>query len=84
MDAKKSTITGSYKVGLATTRGLAGQILTNAERGRPNSYLDEFPSIINALTVDQINDVIKKYIDNDKLVFVAAGSLDKDGNPLGK
>ncbi len=82
VDAKKSTITGSYKVGLATTRGLAGQILTNAERGRPNSYLDDFPELINALTVDQVNNVIQKYIDNEKLVFVAAGSLDKEGNPL--
>ena len=83
VEAKKSTITGSYKVGLATTHGLAGQILTNAERGRPNSYLDDFPDLINALTVEQVNNVIQKYIDNEKLVFVAAGSLDKDGNPLG-
>lgn len=82
LDAKKSTITGSYKVGLATTRGLAGQILTNADRGRPNSYLDKFPELINALTVDQINNVIQKYIDKDKMFFVAAGSLDKNGKPL--
>jgi zinc protease len=83
LDAKKSTITGSYKVGLATTSGLAGQILTNADRGRPNSYLDKFPELINALTVDQINNAIQKYINMDKIVFVAAGSLDKDGKPLG-
>ncbi len=83
VDAKKSTITGSYKVGLANTRGLAGQILTNAERGKPNNYMDDFPKLINALTVDQVNNVIQKYIDNEKLIFVAAGSLDKDGKPLG-
>ncbi len=82
LNAKKSTITGSYKVGLATTRGLAGQILTNADRGRPNSYLDKYPELINALTADQINNTIKKYIDKDKMFFVAAGSLDKDGKPL--
>jgi zinc protease len=82
LDAKKSTITGSYKVGLATTRGLAGQILTNADRGRPNSYLDKFPELINALTVDQINNAIQKYIDMDKMVFIAAGSLNKDGKPI--
>ncbi len=69
---------------MATTRGLAGQILTNAERGRTNSYLDEFPERINALTVDQINEAITNYIDKDKLVFVVAGSLDKDGKPLEK
>ena len=84
VDAKKSTITGSYKVGLATTGGLAGQILTNAERGRPTSYLDDFPELINGLTVDQVNNAIQKYIDNEKLVFVAAGSLDKEGNLQGE
>ncbi len=83
LDAKKTTITGSYKVGLATTRGLAAQILTNAERGRPNNYLDLYPELINALTLDQINNAIRTYIDKDKLVFIVAGSLDKDGKPLG-
>ncbi|MEE9573180.1 MAG: insulinase family protein, partial [Candidatus Neomarinimicrobiota bacterium] len=82
LDAKKSTITGSYKVSLANTHGLAGQILTNADRGKPNSYLDKFPELINALTVDQINNAIQKYIDKDKIVFIVAGSLDKDGKPL--
>lgn len=84
LDAKKTTITGSFKVGLANTRGLAAQILTNAERGRDNEYLDNFPNIINELTVEQINIAIKKYVDPNKLVFVAAGSLDEDGNPLGE
>ncbi len=84
LDAKKSTITGSYKVGLATTRGLARQILTNSERGRPINYLDIFPELIDAITLDQVNNTIKKYIDTNKLVFVAAGSLDKDGHPLEK
>ena len=83
LDAKKSTITGTYKVGLATTRGLAGQVLSNAERGRANSYLDKFPELINALTAEQVNNAIKKYIDKDKLIFVVAGSLDKNGTPLG-
>lgn len=82
LTAKQSTITGSYKVGLATTSGLAGQILTNAERGRPNSYLDNFPEFINALTMNQINNAIQKYIDKDRMVFIAAGSIDKDGKPL--
>jgi len=84
LDAKKSTITGSYKVGLATTRGLAGQILSNSERGRAIDYLDVFTELINEITLDEVNDAIKKYIDKDRLVFVAAGSLDKDGKPLVK
>jgi zinc protease len=82
LEAKKSTITGTFKVGLATTRGLAGQILSNAERGRPNSHLDNYPNIINALTLEQVNDAIKSYVDMDKTIFVAAGSVDEEGKPL--
>jgi len=82
--AKKETITGSFKVGFATTGGLANQILTNAERGYKDTMLDEFPNIVNELTLNQVNNSIKKYISPDKLVIVAAGSIDKNGNPLSK
>lgn len=82
LDAKKNTITGSYKVGLATTRGLAGQILTNAERGRPTSFLDDYPGLINSLTLDQVNKAIRKYIHPDQLVIVTAGTIDESGNPI--
>lgn len=82
--AKKSTITGTFKVGLATTRGMVNQILTNAERGRPNSHLDDFPGIINALTLERVNEAIKRYVNLEKIVFVAAGSVDDEGNPLEK
>ncbi len=82
LDAKKSTITGTFKVGLATTRGLAGQILSNAERGRATSHLDNYPNVINALTLEQVNAAIRRYVDMDKAVFVAAGSVDASGQPL--
>jgi len=82
LEAKKNTITGSYKVGLANTGGLASQILSNAERGRSTEFLDKFPNIVNNLSVDEINAVIKKYINKDTLLYVAAGSIDKEGKPL--
>lgn len=82
LEAKKNTITGSYKVGLANTGGLASQILSNAERGRSKEFLDQLPEIVNNLTVDEINSIIKKYINKDSMLFVAAGSLDENGKPL--
>ncbi len=82
LEAKKNTITGSYKVGLATTRGLAGQILTNAERERELTFLDQYPGIINALTLDQVNAAIKKYVDLNNLTVVAAGSINDQNQPL--
>ncbi len=79
---KKETITGSYKVGLATTRGLASQILTNVERENPDTFLDEYPDIINGIILERVNEVINKYIDPNQLVIVAAGSIDETGRPL--
>lgn len=38
--AKKQTVTGTYRVRLATCDGLAGAIVTNAQRGKPLSFLD--------------------------------------------
>lgn len=82
LTAKQNTITGSYQVGLATTNGLASQILTNAERGRPLSFLDEYPEIIKSLTLEQVNGAIHNYIHPDNMVIVAAGSIDENGNPM--
>ncbi|RMF09586.1 MAG: insulinase family protein [Candidatus Neomarinimicrobiota bacterium] len=82
LEAKKNTITGSYKVGLATTNGLASQILTNAERGHDLSFLDEYPNIINRLTLEEVNHAIQTYVDLDNLILVAAGSIDSEGHPL--
>ena len=83
LENKKTTLTGSYKVGLATTSGLAGQILANAERGRKLSFLDEYPGIINGLSLKDVNGAIKTYINVNMLVTVGAGTVDKNGNPLG-
>ena len=84
LNAKKETITGSYKVGLATTGGLAGQILRNTERGYDDAMLDEYPGIIQGMKLEEINDAVQKYIIPNKLVIVAAGSVDEKGEPLEK
>ncbi|NQU28717.1 MAG: insulinase family protein [Candidatus Marinimicrobia bacterium] len=75
---KQTTITGAFKVGLATTRGIAGQVLINAERGRKLDYLDRFPKIINGIALTQVNQTISKYLNLDQLLFVAAGSFEDD------
>ena len=75
--SKKSTITGSYKVALDTTSGLVSQILSNAERIKPISYLDDYVGIINNISLKEINNAISKYVDPSKLTLVTAGSFNK-------
>ena len=80
--AKKTTITGTFQVGLATTRGMAGAMLDVLERGLELDYLDEYPQEIMGLTLAAVNGAISKYIRTENLLAVAAGSLDDQGQPL--
>ncbi len=76
LKAKKSTITGSYKVGLSTTNGMATQILSVVQRNLSLDFLDQYPDKINAMTAKDVNDAIQKYIKAENLYIVAAGSID--------
>jgi zinc protease len=73
--ARKQGMVGTYLVGLSTTAGLAGAILTNIQRGYDVNRLDEFPGAVNSLTRDQVNAAIKKHIDPAKMVLAEAGSV---------
>ncbi|PSQ95451.1 MAG: insulinase family protein [Bacteroidetes bacterium SW_9_63_38] len=70
---KKTTIPGSYTVGLATTQSLAQSMLTNAERGFEMDYLDTFPEEIRALTLEEVNAAVRRYFRPDALHEALAG-----------
>lgn len=75
LDTVKTTITGSFVVGLATTNNLAKTILTNAERGFDVEYIDRFPEIINGLTKEEVNAAIRRHIQPENLHVAAAGAF---------
>jgi len=74
LQAKKTTIVGSYTVGLATTRRLAQSILTTAERGFDLEYVDRFPEKIEALTLDEVNEAVQKHLRPGDLHEALAGT----------
>ena len=78
----KTNLTGSFKVGLATTIGLARTVLSFVELGLEPSYIEQYPKDIEEVTLDQVNAVIKKYIDLNKLIIIESGSLNENGEPL--
>jgi len=82
LSVKKTTLTGSYKVGLATTSGLAATILDILERGKDIDYIDEYPEEINTLALDGVNAAIRRYIKPENISTVAAGSIDRRWKPL--
>jgi zinc protease len=70
---EKASATGSFKVGLATNGGLA-QALWNSEfYSLGIDYIDRFPQIIEAISIDEVNAAIRKYFRPDHLTIVIAG-----------
>ena len=78
LDNAKERLSGQFKVQLSTTNGLASQLLAFAERGYDVNYIDDYPNKIKEVTLEQVNNMIKKYIDPDKVVMVIAGTVDDD------
>ncbi|MDX1438678.1 MAG: pitrilysin family protein [Rubricoccaceae bacterium] len=75
LDAVKTTLSGTHVVGMATTGGLAARLLVNSERGFPVSYLDDYPSLVDSITVDDVNTTVRCYFDPDDLKVSVAGTL---------
>jgi zinc protease len=70
---EKSSAIGSFKVSLSTNAGLA-EALWNAEFYRLGTdYIDRFPQLIQAVTVEEVNDAIRKYFRPDHLTVIIAG-----------
>jgi zinc protease len=72
---RKQGLIGGYEVGLATSAGLAGTILTTIQRGYDLTWLDGYPKAIEALTTAQVNSAIKTHLNPGTMVLVEAGSL---------
>lgn len=71
----KTRVAGSYLVGLATTSGLAGTVLRTLDAGLPLEYVDQYPDRVAALTLEQVNDAIRRHLDPSRMVTVEAGTL---------
>ena len=79
---RKTDLAGSYKVGLSTTGGMAGTILTTLNRDLDLSFIDQYPARVAALTTAQVNGAIKKHLDPEKMVLIKAGTV--TGAPTAK
>ncbi len=75
LSSHKQGLVGSYFVGLSTTGGLAGAILSTVQRGYPLSWLDGYPEAIKALTRDRVNSAIRTHLEPSTMVTVEAGSV---------
>jgi zinc protease len=72
---EQSSVVGSFKLGLATNGGMAGQIASAELYGLGIGYLDEFPSYITALNKAQIDEAIRNYFHPEVATTVIAGTF---------
>lgn len=72
---KKTTITGGFKVGLATTGGLASTLYKHALQGFEVGYLERFSQDIEAVTLDQVRDAMRRHFKPDVFQTALAGML---------
>lgn len=73
---QKSSAIGMFKVSLATNGGLA-RALWNAEfYSLGVDYIDRYPQLIQAVTVEEVNAAIRKYFRPDHLTIVIAGDYE--------
>jgi zinc protease len=77
LEQRKTQLVGSYYVSLATTSGIARALLEAVQRGYDLTWLDEYPKALQALTLDQVNGVIKKYLDPNKMILIEAGTVEQ-------
>jgi zinc protease len=75
LERVKTALIGTFKVGLATTDGLANSLLDAVHRGYDPKWVDEYPQRINALTLEQVNAAIKKHLQPDKMMIIKAGDV---------
>jgi zinc protease len=78
LEARKNALVGSFQVGLATTDGMADTLLATVQRGLALIWVDEYPRRVEAVTLDQVNGAIRRYVDPAKLVIIRAGSVGAD------
>jgi zinc protease len=72
---RKTNLVGRFKVGLASTDGMADSLLLSVNRGVGPEWLDKYPAKINALALTDVNNAIKKHLNPDEMLLVKAGTI---------
>lgn len=77
VESAKRSWTQSEQVSRSQDRSLMSQLAGNLHYGRTMRWEAELESKVQALTPDEIRDVMRRYIDPDQLTIVKAGDFDR-------
>src|SRR5262249_28670171 len=74
---EKGRAYGGFVVSLRNSLGIANVLAQFEFLGLQTSDLDGIKAAYDSVTIDQVNEAIKKYLDLSKAVTVVAGSIEK-------
>ena len=77
LEVQKNFFAGNFRVNLGSNSGIAATLVAAERLGYGPSYLDEYPERIRKVTLEQVNEAIRKHLHPDKLDVVVAGDLVK-------
>jgi zinc protease len=69
----KSYLTGVFPLRLETQEGLVDQLLQIKMFGLPQNYLETYRSEIQAVTIEQVQEVAKKYVKPEEAAIIIVG-----------
>lgn len=75
LTAQKTNYVGVFKLGLATSTGMAEALLGALERGEGPEAVDTLGARVGALTLAVVNAAIRSHLDPTKMVVIKAGTL---------
>jgi zinc protease len=84
LEVAKLYLTGSFVFRFQKNAQIADFLIDAEVYGLGFDYLERYPELIRAVTVEDISRVARKYIDPMSLTTVAVGPLDQTGNVIKK
>ncbi len=73
--AQKTNYVGVFKLGLATSSGMAEALLRALECGEGPEAVDNLGARVGALTLTEVNAAIRRHLDPARMVVIKAGTL---------
>jgi len=84
VESAKAYLLGTFPFNLATTEGV-GILLLEIERHKlGTNYVEDYRRAISAVSPKDVQDAAIKYLHPDKLIVVAVGAINANGEPIGK
>jgi len=77
MQGIKNYLTGIYVLQNSSRAGVIGQLEAMNYNELDRNYLDTYVQKINAVTAKDVSDMVKKYLDTDRMTIVVVGDRSK-------